>query len=257
RRLHARDAVVDRPAGAQRLRRRVPHPPRQLRHAPVVDRGRCRRRHPRRRLPPLGVPTRVPRHAQRGERADARPQPRRRTRVGAARRRHPVHRRVPEADARAHRAVGRQARRPRRGALELPPAGGLRQGEQQVIAAASAITPIATPRMDWAAAAPLLILTGAALLLLLVSSLTTAKPGRGTYAIVTVLACAFAIGSAGELWARVTDHHRGAFTTAAGALTVDGFSVFFIVVIALGIALAALLADDYLRRENLDGPELY
>ena len=126
-----------------------------------------------------------------------------------------------------------------------------------MIAAASAITPIATPRMDWAAAAPLLILTGAALLLLLVSSLTTAKPARGTYAIVTVLACAFSIASAGELWARVTDHHQGAFTTAAGALTIDGFSVFFVVVISLGIALAALLADDYLRRENLDGPELY
>src|SRR5205814_1808774 len=51
--------------------------------------------------------------------------------------------------------------------------------------------------------------------------------------------------------------HRGAFTTAAGAITIDGFSVFFVVVICLGIALAALLADDYLRRENLDGPELY
>jgi NADH-quinone oxidoreductase subunit N len=116
---------------------------------------------------------------------------------------------------------------------------------------------IATPKLDWAATAPLLILSGAALLLLLVSTLTTAKPGRGTYAAVTVLACAFAIGSAGVLWARVTDESRGAFTTAAGALTVDGFSVFFVVVISLGIALSALLADDFLRREGLDGPELY
>ena len=126
-----------------------------------------------------------------------------------------------------------------------------------MIAAVTTIAPIATPRMDWAAGAPLLILTGAALLLLLASALTASKPARGTYAFVTVLACAFTIGSAGALWARVTDHDRGAFTTAAGALTVDGFSVFFIVVIALGIALAALLADDYLRREDLDGPELY
>jgi NADH-quinone oxidoreductase subunit N len=115
----------------------------------------------------------------------------------------------------------------------------------------------ATPRFDWAAGAPLLILTGAALLLLLVSTVSTARPGRGTYAAITVLASAFTIGSAGFLWSRVTDTDRGPFTTAAGALTVDGFTVFFIVVIALGIALAALLADDYLRRENLDGPELY
>lgn len=116
---------------------------------------------------------------------------------------------------------------------------------------------IAGPPLDWAAVSPLLVLTGAALLLLVVSTLTSARPGRGTYAAVTVLASAFAIGSAGALWARVTDAERGAFTTAAGALTVDGFSVFFIVVIALGIALASLLADDYLRREGLDGPELY
>ena len=33
--------------------------------------------------------------------------------------------------------------------------------------------------------------------------------------------------------------------------------MFFIVVICLGVVLAALLADGYLRREGLDGPELY
>jgi NADH-quinone oxidoreductase subunit N len=116
---------------------------------------------------------------------------------------------------------------------------------------------IATPRMDWAAALPLLLLCGAALVLLLLSALVASKPARGTYAFLTVAACACTIGSAGALWSRVQDSDRGAFTTAAGALTVDGFSVFFIVVIALGIALAALLADDFLRREDLDGPELY
>jgi NADH:ubiquinone oxidoreductase subunit 2 (subunit N) len=42
-----------------------------------------------------------------------------------------------------------------------------------------------------------------------------------------------------------------------GALTVDGFSIFFSVLIAVSIALAALLADGYLRREGLEGPELY
>jgi NADH-quinone oxidoreductase subunit N len=126
-----------------------------------------------------------------------------------------------------------------------------------VIAAVETITPIVTPRLDWAAVTPLLILCGAGLLLLLISALTASKPGRGTYAAITVLASAAAIGTAGSLWARVQDADRGAFTTAAGALTVDGFSVFFIVVIALGLALAALLSDDFLRREDLDGPELY
>jgi NADH-quinone oxidoreductase subunit N len=126
-----------------------------------------------------------------------------------------------------------------------------------VIVAAETITEIVTPRLDWAAVTPLLILCGAGLLMLLLSALTVSKPGRGTYAAITVLAAAATIGTAGALWSRVQDADRGAFTTAAGALTVDGFSVFFIVVIALGVALSALLADDFLRREDLDGPELY
>lgn len=115
--------------------------------------------------------------------------------------------------------------------------------------------PIDTPPLDWGAAAPLLILCGAALLLLVVATLTRAVPARGTYAAVTVLACAGAIGASAYLWSRVIDD--GPFTTLSGAVAIDGFSVFFVVVISLGIALAALLADDYLRREDLDGPELY
>jgi NADH-quinone oxidoreductase subunit N len=126
-----------------------------------------------------------------------------------------------------------------------------------VIVAAETITEIVTPRLDWAAVTPLLILCGAGLLMLLLSALTVSKPGRGTYAAITVVASAATIGTAGALWARVQDVDRGPFTTAAGALTLDGFSVFFIVVIALGVALSALLADDFLRREDLDGPELY
>jgi NADH-quinone oxidoreductase subunit N len=38
---------------------------------------------------------------------------------------------------------------------------------------------------------------------------------------------------------------------------IDGFSVFFFVVLAAAVVLAALLADGYLRREGIDGPEFY
>jgi NADH-quinone oxidoreductase subunit N len=41
------------------------------------------------------------------------------------------------------------------------------------------------------------------------------------------------------------------------AVRIDGFSVFFTVVIAAGVILAALLTDGYLRREDLEGPEPY
>jgi hypothetical protein len=72
-----------------------------------------------------------------------------------------------------------------------------------VIVAAETITEIVTPRLDWAAVTPLLILCGAGLLMLLLSALTVSKPGRGTYAAITVLAAAATIGTAGALWSRV------------------------------------------------------
>jgi NADH-quinone oxidoreductase subunit N len=56
-------------------------------------------------------------------------------------------------------------------------------------------------------------------------------------------------------WNRVDDD--GAFGIVADALVVDGFSVFVTALIAVSVVLAALLADGYLRRERLDGPELY
>ena len=69
RRLHARDALLDRRARAQRLRRRVPDPHRLVPHGALVDRGRRHRRDPRRALPALGLPAGVPRRARRGEQA--------------------------------------------------------------------------------------------------------------------------------------------------------------------------------------------
>ena len=43
----------------------------------------------------------------------------------------------------------------------------------------------------------------------------------------------------------------------ASAVAVDGFSVFFMVAIGIAVVLGALLADGYLRRERLEGPEFY
>jgi NADH-quinone oxidoreductase subunit N len=119
------------------------------------------------------------------------------------------------------------------------------------------VDPIATPEIVWSALAPLLALVGGALVLVTVAALSTAKPPRGAYAIVTVLSSVFAMGAAAALWDRVGDPDRGPFAAVAGAVMIDGFTVFFTVVICIGVALAALLCDDYLRREGLDGPELY
>ncbi len=57
------------------------------------------------------------------------------------------------------------------------------------------------------------------------------------------------------LWFRARDD--GAISVVADAVRVDGITVVLTVVIAVGVILTALLAEGYLRRERLDGPEAY
>ena len=113
------------------------------------------------------------------------------------------------------------------------------------------------PQVEWVALTPLLVLVGGALFLLAASALITRRLPRSTWSLLTVGLSVAAIVASALLWDRVQDPGRGEFSALAGAITIDGFSIFFSVLIALSIGLAALLADDYLRREGLDGPELY
>lgn len=126
------------------------------------------------------------------------------------------------------------------------------------------LTPIPTdtgvdvPEVEWEALAPVLVLVGGALVLLTLSALVPRRRHPdGAYAAFTVVAGLAAIAVAVPLWQRVQDADRGPFSAVAGAVGVDGFSVFATVVICSSVVLAALLADGYLRREGLDGPELY
>ena len=114
--------------------------------------------------------------------------------------------------------------------------------------------PIPTPDIEWSALAPLLVLVGGGLVLLGVASLARRWLFDGFYALFTVVVAALAIATALPLWQRVqgTEAGDGPYSIAAGALGVDGFSVFFTVLISAAVILAALLADGYLRREGLD-----
>jgi NADH-quinone oxidoreductase subunit N len=116
---------------------------------------------------------------------------------------------------------------------------------------------VQTPTVEWVGLVPLLVLAGAPVLLLTLVALVPARPPKGTWAAFTVVTSVVAMLACIPLWDRVRDPERGAFNTVADAVVIDGFSLFFAVVIAASIALVALLADDYLRREGLDGPELY
>ena len=57
------------------------------------------------------------------------------------------------------------------------------------------------------------------------------------------------------LWDDVTDN--GTSTLVGGALAFDTFALFVTITICAAVVLVALTSDDYLRREVLDGPEVY
>jgi NADH-quinone oxidoreductase subunit N len=116
---------------------------------------------------------------------------------------------------------------------------------------------IPAPDVDWLAVSPVLILVGSALLLMLISAFVPRRAAVGVYTTLTCLAGLAAIGVAVPLWRQVQDPERGPFTTFAGAVGIDGTSVFLTVVIAASVVLAALFIHDYLRREALEGVEPY
>lgn len=127
---------------------------------------------------------------------------------------------------------------------------------------------LGTPSVDWLALLPLLVLLVGGLLILTFSSLFKARARRGLYAGVTVALALVSAFSVIPVWARVhdwravlwvdVDHvQTGAFTTIGGAVGIDGLSLFVTVTLCAGVALAALFASSYLRREDMDGPEFY
>jgi len=122
-----------------------------------------------------------------------------------------------------------------------------------VIAAES----IARPPIEWAALLPTMVLIGGALLMLAASALSRRRPAKGIYALFTVVIALVSMATAVPLWRDVTDAAKGPYTAVAGSISVDGFSVFLTFVILAGVVLAALLADGFLRREGMDGVELY
>jgi NADH-quinone oxidoreductase subunit N len=113
-----------------------------------------------------------------------------------------------------------------------------------------------TPDIAWSALTPLLVLSVGGLLLLTFTSLIPAfRKSSTALTAYTVAVSIGAVATSVPLWLRVQDVERGAFSTAAGAWGVDGFSVFVGVLMAAAAGISALLLHDYLQRENLVGPE--
>ena len=180
RRLHRGDAVVDRRARPERLRRRVPRADRLVPHRPLVG-GRGRhRRDPRRRSTCSG-PT---------------------SGCSTARSTTPTATSPSSASRRASSSLPligliffmgiypkpvldriepsvRQPHRPRRGPLRLPPADRRhrRRGGRRVSAVLAQVGPRSPGRsVDWFALTPLIILTGGALVLLMLAGALVPSP---------------------------------------------------------------------------------
>jgi len=87
------------------------------------------------------------------------------------------------------------------------------------------------------------------------SSLIRKKSRPGLWASCTVVIGLGSLGAAAWVWNDIGDH--GAKAAVASAVAIDRFSVFILIAISSAVVICALLAESYLPRERLDGPEFY
>ena len=124
-----------------------------------------------------------------------------------------------------------------------------------LLAQASPGNLVPTPSIDWEALVPHLLLAGGGVLLLTIVSLAGNRLPSGFASAYT-----FAIGvgtvlSSIALWHRIAD--EGATSTLSGMVGIDRFTMFVTGLIGGVVALVALLAHDYVKREKLWGTEMY
>jgi NADH-quinone oxidoreductase subunit N len=110
------------------------------------------------------------------------------------------------------------------------------------------------PSVEWWSLTPLLSLLAGGLLLLLVGSLTPTWP-RNLYAIWTALTAGVAFVFSLILWDNVSDN--GPALLVKRAIAFDHLALLGTITIVISVALVSLLTAGYLRREQMDGPEVY
>ena len=119
--------------------------------------------------------------------------------------------------------------------------------------------PLALPNVEWSHLAPELILVSAALCLLVAGTFFRDRHFGPGYAIFALAAAGAALIATWGLWDEVTGDGpgSGARLAVSRAIVVDGFGLFFTVVICAAVVLAVLMSDSYLERERLDRPDFY
>jgi NADH-quinone oxidoreductase subunit N len=111
------------------------------------------------------------------------------------------------------------------------------------------------PRIDWGSLTPLLVLIGTGVVLLVAAALSPKGWPKGLYATVTGAAAVAAGVLQFVLWS--SSIHHGPKALVNQAVVVDGPGLFVGITICAALLLAACVTDSYLRREDLDGPEVY
>ena len=116
--------------------------------------------------------------------------------------------------------------------------------------------PVVVPGIEWSYLWPLIVLSIGAVLLITITSLVPATRRQGFPAAFTAATAIIAFAFLPWMSNRLDDI-GGRVLVVDGAMAVDGFTIFVTGVICIAVLLVALLLDDYLRREGLDGPEWY
>ncbi|MEM7337956.1 MAG: NADH-quinone oxidoreductase subunit N [Actinomycetota bacterium] len=118
------------------------------------------------------------------------------------------------------------------------------------------VTPTPTPEIAWSLIWPFVVLSLGGVLLITITSVVPRLRGNGFPASFTAVTAAIAAATLFNIWDRVNGV-EGPQLVVGNAIGVDGFTVFVTLVICIAVFFASMLLDDYLRRENLDGPEWY
>jgi NADH-quinone oxidoreductase subunit N len=119
-----------------------------------------------------------------------------------------------------------------------------------------AVTPIATPSVDWYAIAPDLALFGAAIVIVLGRALMRHHPRvPGATLVIAIAGVATSAVFTGIQWRFV--HDDGPYQALRGMVAVDGFAVFVQTVILGATLLGLLVSSGYLERERLEAPEYF
>ena len=123
------------------------------------------------------------------------------------------------------------------------------------------LPPLQLPHVEYHLLLPFLILVGSAVAMLALASLIRDTWRKGLYAAWTSITALVVTGYTWHLWGQVVGHHHpgkpGPVAIVDGSLAIDGFGLLITMILCAALVLGALMAESYLPREDLDGPEFY